>query len=276
MKLINVMLMLCVAVFTFNYNYFICQANSTGDKDLQYPFFVQNKIENLNPSGSFTYPSNVIGDFKIEVRVHGLMPNRLYALSLNGVKNCPGNNKLIKKCPANVYKGEGCCDIAYLKTDENGYSEGTFCTNLPAGDYSVKLLIKDTYQKNWIVVLKNDNVNFRIREPIATTLNVPDSVGATCIIEGKLANPNNFVFVCIHPMLTRTWWVQNIPAAIGTDGTWRTLCFFGGIDSYEVVAIVSSNEDLLKSGDTITAERMRKEYFSRYPISEVKITQRSK
>lgn len=69
-------------------------------------------------------------------------------------------------------------------------------------------------------------------------------VGMSEIVRGKVSNPRVQVYVLVHPMLTKLWWVQRKPSPPNQDGSWQVLCYFGteteGMgEQFEIAAIVS-------------------------------------
>jgi hypothetical protein len=73
------------------------------------------------------------------------------------------------------------------------------------------------------------------------------------VIEGKVSDPRVQVYVLVHPVKDRFWWVQRVPAPPNRDGSWETLAYFGtstkGIgEDFQVIALVT--ETKLKEGET--------------------------
>ena len=100
------------------------------------------------------------------------------------------------------------------------------------------------------------------------------SVRMTELVRGTVSDPKLNVYILIHPLTTNLWWVQNIPA-VGPDGRWQALCYFGtenlGIgEPYEIIAIASSKRGLYKPGDTL------KEVPSKLLRSKIVTVKRSK
>lgn len=66
------------------------------------------------------------------------------------------------------------------------------------------------------------------------------------LVKGKVSSPELKFYVLVHPLSTRTWWVQSYPN-VQEDGQWETGCCFGtdvlGIgDSYEIWAIATKEK----------------------------------
>ena len=98
------------------------------------------------------------------------------------------------------------------------------------------------------------------------------SVGHQELVLGKVSDPNSRVYVLVHPMATKMWWVQRIPSPPNRDGSWSTLCYFGtenqGIGEYfEIVGI--QTEQQLGEGQTL------KKIPSRSVRSDIVIVKRS-
>lgn len=65
------------------------------------------------------------------------------------------------------------------------------------------------------------------------------------LCKGKVSDPSEQVYVLVHPLKAKYWWVQRPPSPAGHDGRWQTLCYFGERNQrteelYEVVALVTS------------------------------------
>ncbi len=240
------------------------------------PLQVEAPIPSLRPRGSITYCSEYAGEFKVYVSLKGLKPRHPYVLCLNGKENGQGNDILKTR---ERYGNEGVYTFGSFQTDDAGFKDGIFkIPDLSPSVYDVKFLVKDG--KSFSVPLKNDFVFFTINEPLPTTLTIPKKVSMKQLVKGKLSDPNKYVYIFIHPLTTEVWWVQNIPAAINLDGSWYTMCYFGtetlGIgEPYEIVAIVSSQDDLFKGGAQISVDKMRK-YLKEYPHSEINVVERPK
>lgn len=88
-------------------------------------------------------------------------------------------------------------------------------------------------------------------------------VALETVVEGKMSDPRGQVYVLVHPVKARFWWVQRVPAPPNQDGSWETLAYFGtateGIGGdFQIVALVT--EKKLKEGqafETIPSHRAR-------------------
>jgi hypothetical protein len=64
------------------------------------------------------------------------------------------------------------------------------------------------------------------------------------IVAGTVSDPKARVYVLVHPLRVKPWWVQRVPAPANNDGSWQTLCYFGeagrGLnEQYQIIAIVT-------------------------------------
>lgn len=99
-------------------------------------------------------------------------------------------------------------------------------------------------------IVDAQNIRIRIERP-----NQGAEVGHIELVRGNVSDLNAPIYVLVHPMLTKLWWIQRLPSPPNQDGSWQTICYFGtetkGINEYfEVVAIVTLRK--LKEGQTIS------------------------
>jgi hypothetical protein len=96
------------------------------------------------------------------------------------------------------------------------------------------------------------------KEKIKITILTPSdnsNVGLECLVRGKVSNyTGGNVYVLVHPLKTKLWWVQRLPSVINDDGSWQTLCYLGtetkGVSEYfEIIAILTNKT--LTEGQTI-------------------------
>lgn len=72
-------------------------------------------------------------------------------------------------------------------------------------------------------------------------------VERTAIIRGKVSDRQLRVYVLVRPLASSSgWWVQRAASPTGSDGSWRTLAYFGteneGINEiFEIVAVAPTS-----------------------------------
>jgi hypothetical protein len=69
-------------------------------------------------------------------------------------------------------------------------------------------------------------------------------VSMEVMAKGKASGAKAKVYVLVHPLRARSWWVQQLPAPPNRDGSWQTLCVFGtptsGLnEDFQIIAIVT-------------------------------------
>jgi len=96
---------------------------------------------------------------------------------------------------------------------------------------------------------RTPTISIQIESPATGT-----EVAMETVVKGRVSDPKANVFVLVHPLRAKPWWVQRIPAPANRDGSWQTLCYFGdataGLDEeFQIVAIVSPRK--LKERQTL-------------------------
>src|SRR4051812_11889047 len=75
--------------------------------------------------------------------------------------------------------------------------------------------------------------------------NQGERVNEIGVVEGKTSKVDWPVFVLVHPMETREWWVQPLPSPTNRDGSWRASTYFGTPDDkgkrFELIAITDAS-----------------------------------
>lgn len=97
-------------------------------------------------------------------------------------------------------------------------------------------------------------------EELKLTIIEPKNDSRVCwrtMVQGTISNTKLQVFVAIHPLTTKKFWIQPIPT-VSSDRKWRTYCYFGepniGIgEPFEIIALASENKKLYKEGDTMSS-----------------------
>jgi len=95
-----------------------------------------------------------------EIRLHDLLPNHAYILTLNGNPEKSGNALLPTPVPGN--ENEKYYDFLDVTTDGRGRYESTLGIFLAPGNYDVRLYVKDA--TDFKIVLYRDFFKFRVRK----------------------------------------------------------------------------------------------------------------
>ncbi|MBW1794188.1 MAG: hypothetical protein JRJ38_07125 [Deltaproteobacteria bacterium] len=109
---------------------------------------------------AFEVKEEAIGALQGKIRVTGLKAKHRYQLTINGYKNHPSNEILMKNY--STYNAEGYYDFKKVFSDANGVIEVSFNQKLPKGAYRVKFLIKDI-RNNWLTVFSENEVQFEVQ-----------------------------------------------------------------------------------------------------------------
>lgn len=232
--------------------------------------------------GKIEYCRRSAPEFKIALFLQGLSKNHAYMLCLNGWPGRPGNDILKKYGRQGEGENqEGYYDFTNVTTDEQGIINKFVDVSLEPTKYEVKFLVKDIANK-YRVVLHNDDIRFTIEKIKIGINNPPDDaeVGHTAIVKGDVSDPGLNIYVFVHPLLTDLWWCQRRPSPSGSNGLWRTLCYFGtetkGIGEYfDVVAVAACGSKLWKQGQVIKQEDMQ-QILKQYPHSAILCYKRTK
>ncbi|EDY84880.1 hypothetical protein VDG1235_4514 [Verrucomicrobiia bacterium DG1235] len=101
-----------------------------------------------------SFPQAFVGHLSIE----GLAPNHPYRLTLNGNPERKGNDLL--PTPVPWLPDERFYDFLDITTDDLGSYESTLGIRLTAGEYDVRIYVKDT--EDWKIVLYRDFFEFTV------------------------------------------------------------------------------------------------------------------
>jgi len=111
----------------------------------------------VGTSGEIDFKHNLEGHLTGSIHVDRL-PNGTYLLCLNGEVGREGNELFAKK----FNNGEGYYDFPSFKVDAEDTGDKPFDVRLKAGDYNVKVFVKDM-NDDYKVVLYNDELRFTVR-----------------------------------------------------------------------------------------------------------------
>ena len=205
-----------------------------------------------NASGDLSYSDSYDGTFSAEVALTGLRPSAVYALTLNGKPDKPGNEELsrVGKTVATGGGREGYLDFQMIRTDAQGRFRGrTTEVPLSPGRYDVKFFVKDV-ERNWQVVLGLDILQFSVQAPpkrgvpqIRITRIVPNGQ-IEGIVGGLTGDPKKYkVLVYVR---TDKWYIHPFThggegysfASVNTDGTWKIKTVKREFAADEVMALL--------------------------------------
>lgn len=216
--------------------------------------------------GEIQYCGRQSGEFRGRVRLENLFPQAGYLLTLNGYPGSPGNEQLKQKCERRG--NEGYCDFQTIGTDAKGNFDNVVRLNLEPGDYRVKFFVKNLEKEpRYQIVLLSDNPGFTVLARGGYTVEIlspgPDTqVEVTALIKGRVSDPKLYVYVFVHPLMTKSWWVQRLPSPPNKDASWQSIGYFAtkegaGIgEYYEVMAIAAPDRSLFKEGEQISQEKV--------------------
>lgn len=125
--------------------------------------------------GSVCFAETSTGLWLVKVKLSGLTPKESYWLSINAESPDSLENEILGTLrlpgwpPGRFYehpsgKKEGYWDFKEIPTDTQGNFEETISLPLPPSKYSVKFLVKKSYEKGGKVVLHNDGLVFIVIE----------------------------------------------------------------------------------------------------------------
>ncbi len=123
--------------------------------------------------GDVQYQRTFAQGFAAHVALHGLSPDHVYILTLNGTPTTAGNNLLPDPVPGLPL--ERFYDFARIVTDDHGNYDARLGVYLLPGDYHVRIYVKDT--KDFKIVLYRDYFDFTVTPELATPI-VPAAASA--------------------------------------------------------------------------------------------------
>jgi len=228
--------------------------------------------------GEIQYCRRQGGEFRAKVRLEALFPQAGYLLTLNGYPGSPGNEQLKQKCERRG--DEGYCDFQTIGTDAKGNFDNVVRVNLEPGDYRVKFFVKNLEKEpKYQIVLLADNRVFTVLARGGHTVEIlspgaDTQVEVTALIKGKVSDPKLHIYVFVHPLMTKLWWVQRLPSPPNKDGSWQSIGYFGtkqgeGVGEYfEIMAIAAPDRSLFKEGEQISLEKVM-QIRDRFPHSDM-------
>jgi hypothetical protein len=81
------------------------------------------------------------------------------------------------------------------------------------------------------------------------------SAALTDLVKGRVSDPKSPVYVLVHPLNMREWWVQRVPSPPNPEGNWQAQIYLGtdrdGIgEEFEIVAVAGNRK--LSEGERLS------------------------